>query len=76
METEFGSEGGRIETRRYVHKVIRSEALQWLKVVAIFFPRCGGGSWKGEVEIDDVASTLKQMDGQRQVGRYLGTAEA
>lgn len=69
MGTEFGSEGRRIETRRYSRYVRRSEALQWLKVVAIFFPRCGGGSWTGEVEVDDVASTLKQMDWQRQGGR-------
>lgn len=72
MQIDVGSEGRRIEKRRSSREVRRSKASQWLKLVAIPFSKCGG-SWKGEVEIDNVTWTLKQMDGQRQVGRYLGS---
>lgn len=60
MQADFGVLGRRIKMQ------ISSEALQRLKPWWLSSSQDGEGPGKGEVVVDDVASTPKQMDGQRQ----------
>lgn len=60
MQADFGVLG------RGMKMQISSEALRWLTTWWLSSLQDGEAPGKGEIVVDDVASTLKQMDGQRQ----------